>query len=83
MSTLFVFLQTVPQGGPKWSSYIFIILLIVIFWLFIIRPKKRKTKKRNRFLNSPGQKASPISLTVIWNDRHHMHFLFVRHAAQS
>lgn len=57
MSTLFVFLQTVPQGGPKWSSYIFIILLIVIFWLFIIRPKKKKNQEKEQIPKQPWAKG--------------------------
>ena len=39
-----------PQpGGSMWSSLIFIILLIVVFWLFFIRPQSKKAKEEQKF----------------------------------
>ena len=32
-----------------WSSLIFIILLIVVFWLFFIRPQSKKAKEEQKF----------------------------------
>lgn len=32
-----------------WSSLIFIILLIVVFWLFFIRPQSKKAKDEQKF----------------------------------
>ena len=48
MNNLFVLLQAegqAPQGGSMWSSLIFILLLIVVFWLFFIRPQSKKAKE--------------------------------------
>ena len=32
-----------------WSSLIFIVLLIVVFWLFFIRPQSKKAKEEQKF----------------------------------
>ena len=36
-------------GGSPWSSLIFIILLIVVSWLFFIRPQSKKAKEEQKF----------------------------------
>lgn len=54
MNNLFILLQdqTQPaQGGSMWSSLIFIVLLIVVFWLFFIRPQSKKAKEEQKFRN--------------------------------
>ena len=35
-----------------WSSLIFIVLLIVVFWLFFIRPQSKKAKEEQKFRES-------------------------------
>jgi len=35
-----------------WSSLIFIVLLIVVFWLFFIRPQSKKAKEEQKFRDS-------------------------------
>ena len=32
-----------------WSSLIFILLLIVVFWMFLIRPQSKKAKEEQKF----------------------------------
>ena len=32
-----------------WSSLIFILLLIVVFWMFFLRPQSKKTKEEQKF----------------------------------
>lgn len=32
-----------------WSSLIFILLLIVVFWLFFIRPQSKKAKEEQKY----------------------------------
>ena len=54
MNNLFILLTdqaTQPQGGSMWSSMIFIVLLIVVFWLFFIRPQSKKAKEEQKFRN--------------------------------
>ena len=38
-----------PQGGSPWGSLVFIILLIVVFWLFFIRPQSKKAKEEQKY----------------------------------
>lgn len=35
-----------------WSTLIFIVLLIVVFWLFFIRPQSKKAKEEQKFRDS-------------------------------
>ena len=35
-----------------WSSLMFIVLLIVVFWLFFIRPQSKKAKEEQKFRDS-------------------------------
>ena len=52
MNNLFILLQDQAQpaqGGSMWSSLIFIILLIFVFWLFFIRPQSKKAKEEQKF----------------------------------
>ncbi len=50
MNTQMVLLQVEvpPESGSMWSSLIFIILLIVIFWLFFIRPKRKNAQEKEQ-----------------------------------
>ena len=50
MNNLFILLQEQAQpGGSPWSSLIFILMLIVVFWLFFIRPQSKKAKEEQKF----------------------------------
>lgn len=54
MNNLFILLTdqaTQPQGGSQWTSMLFIVLLIVVFWLFFIRPQSKKAKEEQKFRN--------------------------------
>lgn len=37
------------QGGSPWSTIIMFALIIVVFWLFFIRPQSKKNKELKRF----------------------------------
>ena len=55
MNNLFILLQAEGQpqpGGSMWLSLIFIVLLIVVFWLFFIRPQSKKAKEEQKFRES-------------------------------
>ena len=55
MNNLFILLQAEGQpqpGGSMWSSLVFILLLIVVFWLFFIRPQSKKAKEEQKFRES-------------------------------
>ena len=55
MNNLFILLQAAgqaaqePTGMQKYSSLIFIILLVVVFWLFFIRPQSKRAKEEQKF----------------------------------
>ena len=54
MNNLFILLQAEgqPQQGGMFSSLIFILLLIVVFWLFFIRPQSKMAKEEQKFRES-------------------------------
>ena len=60
MNNLLILLQAaeqateqVPQGFMgKYGSLIFIVLLIVVFWLFFIRPQSKKAKEEQKYRDS-------------------------------
>ena len=55
MNNLFILLQDQAQpaqGGSMWGSLGFILLLIVVFWLFFIRPQSKKAKEEQKFRDS-------------------------------
>ena len=52
---LSILLQEVQQAAPRggmWTSLIWILLLIVVFWLFFIRPQSKKAKEQQQFRES-------------------------------
>jgi len=40
-----IFLQTPPQQGPDYMTWVFIIGMIVVFYFFMIRPQQQQQKK--------------------------------------
>ena len=59
MNNLLILLQVAeqaagqePTGVQKYGSFLFIILLIVVFWLFFIRPQSKKAKEEQKFRDS-------------------------------
>lgn len=40
--------QQAPRGG-MWTSMVWILALILVFWLFIIRPQSKKAKEQQKF----------------------------------
>ena len=59
VSVTFLFSGCVPQGGTagKGSSgqgfqFIFLGLMIVVFWLFFIRPQSKKAKNQKSFIQN-------------------------------
>lgn len=64
MNTLLYILMS-PQkdgGGSSTSTFIMLGLLVVVFWLFFIRPQVKKNKELNKFRSSldKGQKIITI-----------------------
>ena len=38
-------LQVAQQAAPAWTSLVFFAVIILIFWLFFIRPQSKRQKK--------------------------------------
>lgn len=62
---LFSLLQAQPQAGPfgGMSSLIFMGLIMVVFWLFFIRPQAKKAKQQKVFIEElkKGDKVVTIA----------------------
>lgn len=47
---LTILLQEAQQAPkPMWTSLVWIVLLIVVFWLFFIRPQSKRAKEQQKF----------------------------------
>ncbi len=52
MQLLSIFLMMDPQGkGGSSGTLIMMGLMILVFWLFMIRPQAKKAKKQKEFIN--------------------------------
>ncbi|MCR5646050.1 MAG: preprotein translocase subunit YajC [Bacteroidales bacterium] len=50
MNLLTILLQAQnQQPKPGWTSLVWIVLLIVVFWLFFIRPQSKRAKEQQKF----------------------------------
>ena len=49
MTTLVIFLQQAPSAGGGMQMFILLGGMIVVFWLFMIRPQQKKAKMAKQF----------------------------------
>ena len=64
MQLLGIFLMMDPQGkGGSSMSFLFMGLMILVFWLFMIRPQAKKAKQQKNFINDlkKGDKVVTIA----------------------
>ena len=64
MQLLSIFLMMDPQGkGGSSGTLIMMGLMILVFWLFMIRPQAKKAKKQKEFINNlqKGDKVVTIA----------------------
>jgi preprotein translocase subunit YajC len=64
MQLLSIFLMMDPQGkGSSSMSLIFMGMMILVFWLFMIRPQAKKAKQQKTFINElkKGDKVVTIA----------------------
>ena len=61
MQTLNIFLQASAGGGM--SNLIILVMMILVFWLFMIRPQAKKAKQQKTFINDlkKGDKVVTIA----------------------
>jgi preprotein translocase subunit YajC len=58
-----ILLQAAPQGGFGGFQFIFLGLMIVVFWLFFIRPQAKRAKNQKSFIENlqKGDKVVTIA----------------------
>ena len=63
MNQYFVFLQAQQSPGMGGFQFIFLGLMIVVFWLFFIRPQAKKAKQQKSFIQNlqKGEKVVTIA----------------------
>ena len=64
MQLLSIFLMMDPQGkGSSSMSLVFMGMMILVFWLFMIRPQAKKAKQQKTFINDlkKGDKVVTIA----------------------
>lgn len=59
-------LQAAVQGGSGWSSIIWIVLLIAIFYFMMIRPQQKKQKEIKKFREGLAKGDTVISAGGIY-----------------
>ncbi|HSC52861.1 MAG TPA: preprotein translocase subunit YajC [Phnomibacter sp.] len=52
MSNLLVLLMAQPGGKSSGFEFIFLGLMILVFWLFMIRPQAKKAKEQKKFVEN-------------------------------
>lgn len=53
MQLMTMFLMMDPQGkGSSTSTFIMMGLMILVFWMFMIRPQAKKAKQQTQFINN-------------------------------
>ncbi|MEO8405456.1 MAG: preprotein translocase subunit YajC [Chitinophagaceae bacterium] len=60
------FLQAAKPGGlGNWSSMIFMGMIIVVFWLFFIRPQAKRAKNQKKFIEDLGKGEKIVTIAGI------------------
>jgi preprotein translocase subunit YajC len=52
MSNLLVLLMAQPGGKSGGFEFVFLGLMILVFWLFMIRPQAKKAKEQKKFVEN-------------------------------
>jgi preprotein translocase subunit YajC len=65
MNQYFVLLQAAPQGGMGGFQFIFLGLMIVVFWLFFIRPQAKKAKQQKSFIENLNKGDKVVTIAGI------------------
>jgi preprotein translocase subunit YajC len=61
----FVLLQAQPSGGFGGFQFIFLGLMIVVFWLFFIRPQAKKQKQQKSFIENLNKGDKVVTIAGI------------------
>jgi preprotein translocase subunit YajC len=61
---LFFYLQAAPAGAG-YSQFILIGAMILVFWLFLLRPQAKKAKEQQNFSNSIEKGTKVVTIAGI------------------
>ena len=67
MTQAFFFLAANPGGaqGGSGFQFIFLGLMIVVFWLFMIRPQAKKAKEQKKFIENMEKGSKVVTIAGI------------------
>jgi preprotein translocase subunit YajC len=60
--TIFILLAGQQGDGGSMSTFLMLGLLIVVFWMFFIRPQMKKTKELNKFRQNMQKNQKIITI---------------------
>lgn len=58
-------LQAKPSGLGSYSSMIFVGMMILVFWLFFIRPQAKRAKNQKKFIEDLGKGEKIVTIAGI------------------
>lgn len=64
MTQLVIFLQA-QQGGGAWMNMVLLGGMILVFWLFMIRPQAKKAKEAKKFQENLGKGDKIVTIAGI------------------
>jgi preprotein translocase subunit YajC len=64
LTSMFLFMAD-PKGGGAGFQFIFLGMMIVVFWLFMIRPQAKKAKMQKQFLENLGKGDKIVTIAGI------------------
>lgn len=64
---MYTLLQAQQQGGPfgGFTSVIIMGLILVVFWMFFIRPQAKKAKDQKKFIENMGKGDKIVTIAGI------------------
>jgi preprotein translocase subunit YajC len=65
MTQLFVVLAAPPGGKSGGFEFIFLGLMILVFWLFMIRPQAKKAKEQKKFIENIEKGTKVVTIAGI------------------
>lgn len=54
------------DGGKQWSSFIFLILILVVFYFFMIRPQMKRQKELRKFRENLAKGDKVVTSGGVW-----------------
>lgn len=64
MNLIYFFLQASPQGGGSFQ-FILIGAMVLVFWLFLIRPQAKKAKEQTKFATNLEKGTKVVTIAGI------------------